>query len=176
MNEANDLRRRVASWGWDYLVVLVWLAVVFIAIGIPQLAGWLDLSGIWSRPAAADVAVTCLTVVPYLAYLVVTEAGSTRATLGKQRTRLAVYGPAGHLALWRVVVRNGVKVLPWQLGHMSAMRFAVTEAVTGFAVAVFIASMVVLALVVVPVLLGSRGFHDRAAGTEVRTRDHADRR
>ena len=65
-------------------------------------------------------------------------------------------------------MRNIVKVLPWQFGHMSAMRFAVTDAPTGSAVLLFVASMVLLAAVALPVLVGRIGLHDRVAGTRVR--------
>jgi hypothetical protein len=47
--DASRLRRsRLASWGWDYLVVLGWLALVFIVVGFPQLVGWIDLA--WAGP------------------------------------------------------------------------------------------------------------------------------
>ncbi len=136
--------------------------------GVPQVAGWIDLGAIWSRPAAADVAVTLLTVAPYLAYLTSTEAGPAGATWGKRRVGLILDDPGGTATFGQVLVRNTVKVLPWQLGHMSAMRFAVTDAPTGFAVLLFVMSMVVLAAVVLPVLVGHTGLHDRVAGTSVR--------
>lgn len=160
-------RRRLASWGWDYLVVLAWLTLVFVAIGVPQTVGWLDLGRIWSRPVAGDVAVTLLTVVPYLAYLTLTEAGPARATWGKRRVGLRLDGPGMPAMFAKTLVRNTVKVLPWQLGHMSAMRFAMSDAPTGFAALLFIASMVALSGVVLPVLLGRVGLHDRLAGTRV---------
>lgn len=158
----------MASWWWDYLVVLAWLAVVFVAVGIPQLAGWVDLAGIWSRPAVADVAVTLLTVGPYLAYLTVTEAGPHRATWGKRRAGLVLDDSEGAGTSGQVLARNIVKVLPWQLGHMSAMRFATADAPTGTALVLFAASMVVLVAVMLPILVGRVGLHDRVAGTNVR--------
>lgn len=166
--DAPRLRRsRVASWGWDYLVVLAWLALVFVVVGLPQLVGWIDLAWVWSRPVAADVAVTLLTVVPYLAYLTLTEAGPARATWGKRRMGLALHDPEGSITFGQVLARNTVKVLPWQFGHMSAMRFAVGDGSMGFAVLLFVASMVLLAAVVLPVLVGRIGLHDRVAGTTV---------
>lgn len=156
------------SWGWDYLVVLAWLVLVFVAVGVPQLIGWIDLAGVWSRPLTADVAVTLLTVVPYLAYLVTTEAGEAHATWGKQRVGLTLDEHGGTLTFGRVLLRNAVKVLPWQLGHMAAMRFAVTDEPTASAVLLFVGSVIVLAAVVGPVLAGRSGLHDLVAGTRVR--------
>lgn len=161
-------RSRVASWAWDYLVVLAWLAFVFVAVGAPQLAGWLDLAWVWSRPVTADVAVTVLTVVPYLAYLTTTEAGRTHATWGKRRAGLTLDEPGGAITFGRVLVRNAVKVAPWQLGHMASMRFAVGDEPTVSAVLLFIGSMVVLAAVLGPVFVGRNGLHDLVAGTRVR--------
>lgn len=102
----------MASWGWDYLVVLGWLSLVFVVVGFPQLVGWIDLAWVWSRPLAADVAVTFLTVVPYVAYLTMTEAGPARATWGKRRAGLTLDDPEGSITFGQVLVRNAVKVLP----------------------------------------------------------------
>lgn len=149
--------------------MLAWLGLAFVAVGVPQLVGLIDLAWVWSRPLAADVAVTLLTVVPYLVYLTTTEAGKTHATWGKRRVGLALDDPSGSITFGQVLVRNTVKVLPWQLGHMSAMRFAMTDAPTPSAVLLFIGSMIVLAAVVVPVLVGRTGLHELIAGTRVRT-------
>ena len=150
------------------MVILAWLVAVFLVVGVPQLVGWLDLSDVWTNPVTADLAVTALTVLPYLVYLVVSEAGPGRATLGKRRGGMVVSGRSGHKpATWRVVVRNLVKVLPWQLGHMGTMRLATVEQVTTSAMVLEVGSLALLAAVVVPILLGRRGVHDLAAGTRV---------
>lgn len=77
--------RRLLSWWWDYLLILAWLLLVVAVVGVPQLVGWWDLSSVWSNPAAADVAITVLTVVPYFLYLVLTEMRTPHATWGKRR-------------------------------------------------------------------------------------------
>lgn len=191
----SSRRARLLSWSVDYVVVLTWLLVVLLVIGVPTMAGWVDLSAVWSRDWAADVAVTVLTVLPYLGYLVVTEAGPWGATWGKKLVGLAVVrrpagaGPGGATpggagmpatsrdrgstpkapGLPRILVRNLVKVLPWQLGHMSAMRFATeADAVRPDAVWLYGASTVVLVAVALPPLLGRPGLHDVVAGTRVR--------
>jgi len=164
-----EIRRRLRSWWWDYLVVLAWLLLVFVAVGLPGLLGWLDLDRIWSRPLTADLAVTALTVVPYYAYLVGTEAAPAHATWGKRRSGLVVTAadgsPPGGTG---IAVRNLVKVLPWQFGHMAAMRFATGAGGVAPAVACWVVSVALLALVVGPALAGRRGVHDLSAGTVVR--------
>src|SRR5690606_11677876 len=63
----------LVSWGWDYLVILAWLALVFLVIGLPQMLGWMDLSAIWENQVTADIATSILTVLPYFLYLTLTE-------------------------------------------------------------------------------------------------------
>lgn len=151
--------------------MLAWLLVIVVAVGLPTLLGWVDLAPIWSRPVAADLAVTVLTVVPFLVYLVRTEAGPARATWGKRRSGLVVEAtdgpPAGTAS---IVLRNVIKVLPWQLGHMAAMRFSSGASGADIALAVVfdVASLTLLALVMGPPLLGRRGLHELIAGTAVR--------
>lgn len=160
--------RRLLSWWWDYLLILAWLLVVFAVVGVPQLVGWWDLSSVWSNPAAADVAITVLTVVPYFLYLVLTEAGSSHATWGKRRVGLTVRTVEGVApGLGPIVVRNLIKVLPWQLGHMGTMRLATAATPPPIAIWLEAGSLLLLALIVVPILLGRRGVHDLIAGTRV---------
>ena len=149
--------------------MLAWLAFVFIVVGLPELIGWIDLAWVWSRPLAADVAVILLTVAPFLAYLTVTETGPARATWGKWRAGLALHDPKDTITVRQVLVRNTVKLLPWQLGHMSAMRFAVSEAPRLDAVVLFVASLVLLAAVAAPVVVGRIGLHEWVSRTRVRT-------
>lgn len=168
VDRSQMLVRRVASWWWDYLVVLAWLVGVGVGVGVPTAFGWIDLSRVWSVPLAADVAVALLTVLPYLLYLLKTESGRHRATWGKRRGGLVVRLGQGSRGRREVIVRNVVKVIPWQLGHMAAMRFAGAEdGVPVAAIVCFTTSMALLAAIVVPVLRGGRGLHDRLAGTAV---------
>jgi uncharacterized RDD family membrane protein YckC len=163
----KDLRRRLRSWWWDYLAILAWLAITALALGLPNVAGWIDLEPVWSRPIAADLALTLITVVPYFAYLVITESGPAHATWGKRRSHLMVEGVDGSVVHPRhIAVRNLVKVLPWQLGHMSAMRFAAGTQM-GLAAAFNAMSLILLIAVAGPALAGRRGLHDRIAGTNV---------
>ena len=163
----KDLRRRLLSWWWDYLAILAWLAVTTLVIGLASAAGWIDLMPIWSRPIAAELFIPLITVVPYFIYLVVTESGPAHATWGKRRSHLVVGNADGSVARpGRIVVRNLVKVLPWQFGHMAAMRFA-TGAQIGLAAAFNTMSLILLIAVAGPALAGRRGLHDRIAGTSV---------
>lgn len=161
--------RRLASWGWDYLIILAWLIGVFVMVGVPSLLGWLDLERVWAQPITADMAAAMLTVVPFLVYLVITESGAHHATWGKRRSGLAVarHGTAGPVGILQVIARNVIKVGPWQFGHLASMRFAIQSGSQDLAVVAFWASMLLLVLVAGPAIAGRRGLHDLVAGTRV---------
>ncbi|MGH8912972.1 MAG: hypothetical protein ACRDZM_00460, partial [Acidimicrobiia bacterium] len=46
--------------------------------------GWIDLSSIWADQNTADLAITILTVLPYLLYLTLTEWKTPHATWGSE--------------------------------------------------------------------------------------------
>jgi uncharacterized RDD family membrane protein YckC len=163
------LGRRFLSWLWDYLVVVAWLVIVFVFVGLPQILGWIDLSPIWTDQNASDIGITLLTVLPYFIYLFLTEISDRHATWGKRRERLEVAAKSGTSPGWgAVAIRNLVKVLPWQLGHMGTTRLVTTEVVTATALTYEVASLVLLAAIVIPILFRRRGVHDLLAGTTVK--------
>jgi uncharacterized RDD family membrane protein YckC len=162
---------RIRSWLWDYLVILAWLVLLFLVGGVPVLAGWFDPSAIWENRILYDVTITALTVVPLWLYLTFTEAGSAHGTLGKRRAGLAVSARSQTISFGKVAVRNLVKVLPWQLGHMGAARLATEVETSPLAVTFTTLSLISLAAVAGPPLLGRRGIHDMVAGTDVVTAD-----
>jgi hypothetical protein len=86
------LASRIASWVWDYLVILARLAGVFVLIGLPRVLGVWDLSQVWRVPWLADLVLTLLTVLPYLLYLVVSEGARRHAKWGKRKSGLEVVG------------------------------------------------------------------------------------
>ena len=167
-----SIARRLASWGWDYLLILGWLLFVFLVLGLPQILRWIDLTPVWTDQNSADVGITILTVLPYFAYLYLTELKRPHATWGKRRAGLTVTDDDGAPPKSSaVLIRNLVKVMPWQLGHMGTMRLATSSEVTTTAIALEVSSLTLLALIVVPILLRRRGVHDLLAGTQVTAKD-----
>jgi uncharacterized RDD family membrane protein YckC len=162
------MRRRVQSWLWDYLVLLGWLVVVFLVVGVPQLAGWFDLAGLWSGLVVSDIAITLLTVIPFLIYLSATETGPRHATWGKRKARLRVFDgrgdDPGSGAVW---IRNIAKLLPWQSAHMG-IEALVRNGGSSIGKGFIIGALVLLVAVAGPPLAGRRGMHDVIAGTVVR--------
>ena len=164
---ARMLVRRLKSWLVDYLLILAWLVVIAVVVGLPSLSGWFNVDRVWADRASTDIAITLLTVVPLFIYLTLTESGSTHSTYGKRRGGIEVTRSDGsEVGSARVAVRNLVKVLPWQLGHMGSVRLATGEA-EGLGMALNVAALMLVAAVAVPPIAGRRGLHDVTAGTTV---------
>jgi uncharacterized RDD family membrane protein YckC len=113
--------KRLAAFGLDYLVVLAYLIVL-------GCVSWALASGatgrVWqdflSSPSRLHIVAFCTTVLPVGAYFTLLESSPRGATLGKRRMHLRVVRlGGGRLSLGRALLRSAVKLLPWQLAHMS---------------------------------------------------------
>ncbi|MGY2066155.1 RDD family protein [Blastococcus sp. SYSU DS0619] len=172
-----------ARWkaaGWDYVVIVGWLALLAAVAAVARLSGLVpDAASDGEAPLViADLGVFVATVLPVWLYFTLREAGPRHAGPGKQRAglRVAVDGgaPAGSggpvgPGLGRAAVRNAVKWLPWQLAHL-----AVTRAILGSDEWVVMATSYGLSLLLPVLSLGmawrdpaGRALHDRLAGTVV---------
>lgn len=160
---------RVRSWLLDWLVVGAWLGVLaIVGLVVRPLLAPADGDPTTARELlTADLLITVGTVVPYLLYLALSESSSRRATLGKRWADLRVAAvdgtAAGAGAVW---VRNLVKVLAWQLGHMGFTR-GMFEIQVGLGIGLSVAGTLLGLACAVPALVGGRGIHDRIAGTRV---------
>ena len=161
---------RVRSWLGDWAVVCLWLAVLTLVGLVVRLV--IDLAPAPATPSSgdllrSDLLITVFTVLPYVAYLAVTESSARHATLGKRWAGLVVTdadgGAPSTAAVWW---RNVLKALPWQLAHLGVSR-AIFEVQTPWAMGLTVGSLLLLAACAVPALLGGRGIHDRLAGTRV---------
>jgi uncharacterized RDD family membrane protein YckC len=161
-------RTRLRASGGDYLVILAWLAfltLVGVAVRrlLPPVSGGMSL-------LAADTAAFAFSVLPVWVYLTLTEAGAGQATWGKRRSGLRVVGVDGEHPGWRrIALRNGVKLLPWQLAHVSVAR-----AIVGADEPIVMATTYALSLVLPAVSIWlawrdplGRSLHDRVAATLV---------
>ncbi|USQ76390.1 RDD family protein [Ornithinimicrobium cryptoxanthini] len=161
---------RVRSWLGDWAVVCLWLAVLTL-VGLVVRAV-IDLPPMAATPSSgdllrSDLLITVATVLPYVAYLALTETSARHATLGKRWAGLVVTtADGGAPSTGAVWLRNVVKALPWQLAHLGVSR-AILEVQTPWAMSLTLGSLILLAACAVPSLLGGRGIHDRLAGTRV---------
>lgn len=159
-------RVRLAASGIDYLLILGWLAVLTVAGLLIR-----PLLPASSPPTLLDVDLVAFgcTVFPVWCYLTLTETGPRAATAGKRFTHLMVCGGDGSPASrGRVMLRNAIKLLPWQLAHLAVARLVLDQQF-GAAVAVDALSLLLVALTITMALRDPRGraLHDRLAGTRV---------
>jgi uncharacterized RDD family membrane protein YckC len=166
----------------DYLLILGWLSLV----AVWSAATW-AITG--SSPAmftasltSAQISTAAVTVLPVGLHLWAGEAGRKQATWGKRRTGLTVTRlDGGRPTRWQIAVRTVVKLLPWQLAHMSVL-LVVEQTVrrdlaepTPWVVAGLVTAQVLAGVWVVWTLLAPqrRGPHDLAAKTAVVRRSAA---
>lgn len=161
---------RVRSWLGDWLVVAAGLAVITLAgllvpSGRTTPAGGAAISTV--DLVVTDLGIAAATVLPYVAYLSLTETSRHRATLGKRWAGIVVAdahgGTPGRDQVW---LRNVVKALPWQLAHLGLARI-VLDVQHPAAVLLQVLALALAAACMVPSLVGGRGLHDRLAGTRV---------
>jgi uncharacterized RDD family membrane protein YckC len=109
--------------------------------------------------------------VPIWAYFLAFEILPGHATIGKRIFRLSVRRADGTPAgLARLVVRNVVKLLPWELVHFSALSVPATstQRLGSPSLTMTLASvLLVLYLVAAAISRGQRSIPDLVAGTEV---------
>jgi uncharacterized RDD family membrane protein YckC len=119
---------------------------------------------------AADVGIFAATVLPTGLYLGLTEAGPAQASLGKRWLGLRVVDRrGGRPGRAQIARRTAVKLLPWQLAHLSVARMMWRDQRSRLTWPAYVASLVVPLVSVVLALRdpAGRALHDRAAGTRV---------
>lgn len=161
------LRQRGIEVLVDYLVIVVYLAglaaiavtVYFASVGgIPGFTMW-QAQGI-----------ACFTsVLPVMLAFTHLDFSKARGSYGKRVARLRVNFKTA--SYWRSLVRNSVKFLPWQLGHMGVIDGLYSDFST-ISSQIFVgASLLLAAVLVLPMLIRKDRRHlgDLLAGTQVVT-------
>jgi uncharacterized RDD family membrane protein YckC len=159
------LGRRVAA----YLVVMLLLFAALAPAG--QLVLWLfGAAPPRTGPAIARVILWNFSLPAWL-YFIVSDQSAFGATLGKRLFKIQVRTVGGErLSLGRSLARTAVKLLPWELVHVSA--FALSTDLSQFRLVqiIGVGAANVLALLYLGVAAATRGrrsVHDYAAGTLV---------
>jgi uncharacterized RDD family membrane protein YckC len=160
------LGRRVAA----YLVDILLLFAVLAPAG--QLILWLLGAETPRTGPAIGRTILWNFSLPAWLYFILGDQSAAGATLGKRLLKIQVRDMSGErLAIGRALARTAVKLLPWELAHVSAFalstdlsRFSRTQ-IVGVAVANVLA---VVYLSIAAATRGRRSVHDIAAGTLVR--------
>jgi uncharacterized RDD family membrane protein YckC len=120
--------RRLFAFAIDWLVVALWGGALFGAVmlatgGHPQ-----GPANPWTAQAIGFLTMT----VPVTLYFALCESSAMRASLGKRMLGLVVSRETGErLSFGSALLRNAVKFLPWEFGHMVAQQ-AVFSGEAGF--------------------------------------------
>lgn len=157
------LIRRMAAYGVDIGLLFIILAPLGFLLqwlfGIPQAQTGPEIGRtlVWNFS------------IPVWLYFMVCDTSPTGATIGKRLLGLQVKTLTGdRIGIGRAVVRTGVKLLPWELVHLSA--FALSTDLNNLnplqVVGLSAANLFSIAyLVVAAVTRGRRSVHDFLVGT-----------
>ena len=158
------LLRRAAAFGLDCLLLFVILGPLTFALQKAFVDG----------PPTGRQFWVCLVIgfsAPAWAYFIVSDRSWRGATVGKRVFGIRVTTLAGdHLSVGRAVGRTALKLLPWELAHLSAFALSVEmNQLTTVQVVGLTASNLLGLTFLVSVLLtrGGRSVHDCAASTKV---------
>ena len=151
----------------DWLVISAYLLCLFavsMACYFMMLGGIPAFSEFHSQLIATLASV--LVVVALFTYL-----DFKGGSIGKRTAGLEIY--FAHRSFSRSLVRNGIKFLPWQIGHMAVINGVYTE----FDIMSIVLSLISCILLVIMFLMGTmrrdrRHLGDMLAGTQVQLAKH----
>ena len=118
---------RMIAFCLDWLVLAVWGGTVF---GLAML-GFSGNPPRFESPWHGQVVSALVMTLPFILYFAFLESSSAQATLGKRALRMQVVHHSGErISFLASFLRNVLKFVPWEFGHMVAHH-------AGFAVDVF---------------------------------------
>jgi len=165
--------RRVGAFLVDVLILYAVLAPIgfLIQLAFGSHPWWESPDYKWAGPTVWRYALLNFSLPSWL-YFTLCDYLAQGATLGKRLFRLRVMSAAGgRLSLGQALVRTAIKLLPWELSHISFFalssdlsRLSLWQCI-GFGVAY---GLVAIYFIVIAATRGRRSLHDLTAGAEVR--------
>jgi uncharacterized RDD family membrane protein YckC len=121
-SRAGAALRRIAAFALDQLVVALWIGGISLAAWAGRTVGWLPEAAppaeIGGKIVGHSLSFLVLTL-PVLLYFALLEA-RRGATVGKRALGLHVAAAwGGRLTLGRALLRNAIKLAPWELSHLA---------------------------------------------------------
>lgn len=109
--------RRIIAFMVDWLVILVWGGILFGIAMVVTDGNPGRPKDPWFSQAIGFITMT----VPVILYFAILESSKYKATIGKMALGLVVIGVDGSKpTIGKSLVRNSIKFLPWELGHIVA--------------------------------------------------------
>jgi uncharacterized RDD family membrane protein YckC len=111
--------RRVIAFTVDWLVVALWGGMIFGVVMLFSRGNPIRPGNPWSAQALGFLAMT----LPVWLYFSVLESSRLMASLGKRVIGLRVVASGGgRVDFGAALLRNGLKFIPWELGHLVAQQ------------------------------------------------------
>jgi uncharacterized RDD family membrane protein YckC len=115
---------RLLAFAVDYLFIALYL-LLLVGVGalIRLTPLGADFGALFANPASAELTSFMLLVLPVLLYFALTESSRWQATIGKRAVGLRVTTmDGGQISLPRALLRNALKLIPWELAHACLWR------------------------------------------------------
>ena len=109
--------RRVGAFALDYVIILLYLAVLtvagFLVNSFSNVSQWL-----FSERIRAQLTGFLLLTLPISLYFALSESSGRQGTWGKRKLGLKVTNETGgRISLGKSLVRTALKFIPWELSH-----------------------------------------------------------
>ena len=169
-------KHRIAAFFIDYVIISGYiLLLVLVGIVIYRSSLGDKFTRLATSTLQMDVLIFVTTVLPVGLYFTIFEAQPRNGTPGKKRMKLKVVSieESEGLSYSRVAIRNGLKLLPWQIAHMSLIRIPGwpldIQDPSPWVVAGLIAVWVLVIGYVISIFMsrGQRAIYDVAAGVKI---------
>jgi uncharacterized RDD family membrane protein YckC len=109
--------RRLSAFAVDWFVLVLWGSVIFGAMMIATGGNPPKPESPWTGQVMSLLTMT----VPFTLYFALCESSAMQASLGKRTLGLVVSRESGgRLSFGSALLRNAVKLTPWEFGHMVA--------------------------------------------------------
>ncbi|MDR2977149.1 MAG: RDD family protein [Streptococcaceae bacterium] len=163
-----SLKKRFFSIFIDWLVIF---AFVLCLLGFTLLFYLLILQKIPVFNEWQENLVSFLTLIfPVFLYFVISESSEAHASIGKRKAGLVVASTTGELHMWQIIVRNILKLLPWQVAHLAIFNIIAnhSEPTPFFYISIiFVYVFPIVNIAVMVIRKDRRSLHDLIAKTIV---------
>ncbi|WP_077324713.1 RDD family protein [Virgibacillus siamensis] len=176
MGNSASIAKRLAALVIDYFLVVVYACILF---GLAALFYQFILDGIPDTGRLTRELTAFLTLAfPVFLYFVIMESAAEHATYGKRKMKICIASTDGDSpTLFQVMLRNVIKLLPWQAAHtfiFTGMHQEWTlSGLTWMMVVVFCYGLPILSILFLCFRKDHRVVHDLFAKTVVMKSDHS---
>lgn len=166
--------RRLAAFAIDYVILAIYIVIISVVFAVLPTS---IVQPLFTSPLSGQLTVIVTLTMPVLLYFALSERSSRQATIGKRAVGLHVTDLVGHRMSWqRSLVRNGLKLLPWELAHTCIWRIegwpTAPQSPSGLPLAGIIIVWAIVLFYVAPLPACRRTGYDLLARTAVLRRRH----